>query len=67
MTVEALASSMRRAGVRVHVAPSLAEAVSQVAALARAGDAVITLGAGSVGTVPPRLLEQLAAHAGSRA
>ncbi|MEQ1898259.1 MAG: UDP-N-acetylmuramate--L-alanine ligase [Vicinamibacterales bacterium] len=67
VTVEALAASMQRAGVRVHIARSLAEAVSQVAALARPGDAVITLGAGSVGTVPPRLLEHLAAHAGSRA
>ncbi len=67
VTVETLAASMQRAGVRVHIARSLDEAVSQVAALARSGDAVITLGAGSVGTVPPRLLEQLAVHAGSRA
>ena len=67
VTVEALAASMQRAGVRVHIARSLAEAVSQVAALARPGDAVITLGAGSIGTVPSRLLEHLVVHAGSRA
>ena len=67
VTVETLASSMRRTGVRVHLAPSLDEAVSQVAALARSGDAVITLGAGSIGTVPSRLLEQLAARAESQA
>ncbi len=67
VTVDALAASMRRAGVPVTVAPSLADATAEVVRRARAGDAVITLGAGSIGSVPPRLLERLAAVSGGRA
>ena len=67
VTVEALAASMLRAGVRVTVVRSLVEAVPQIVKLARPGDAIITMGAGSVGSVPPRVLDALAATAGRRA
>ncbi|MGE0394848.1 MAG: UDP-N-acetylmuramate--L-alanine ligase, partial [Vicinamibacterales bacterium] len=67
VTVDALAASMRRAGVPVTVVPGLADATAEVARRAKPGDAVITLGAGSIGSVPPRLLERLAAGAGGRA
>jgi UDP-N-acetylmuramate--alanine ligase len=56
ITVEVLAEAIRRGSGRpVHVARRLDDVVSQVAALARPGDAVITLGAGSIGTLPARL------------
>jgi len=61
ITVEALAASMRLAGVPVTVAPDLADAVAEVVKRVNPGDAVITLGAGSIGSVPSRLLASLAA------
>jgi UDP-N-acetylmuramate--alanine ligase len=45
---------------RVHVARSLADVPAVVARLARAGDLVITVGAGSIGACGPRILEELA-------
>ncbi len=44
----------------VHYAESLAEGVALLSSLARAGDIVVTIGAGDVTTVGPRLAEQLA-------
>ena len=61
ITVEALAASVRRAGVPVTVVPDLADAVSEVVKRVSPGDADFTLGAGSIGSVPPRLLASLAA------
>jgi UDP-N-acetylmuramate--alanine ligase len=46
----------------VHVARTLDDLVSELARIARPGDAVITLGAGSIGTVPPRLIDALKAR-----
>lgn len=61
-TIEALAHEVRAAGAReVQVVPSLARVPAAVAAIARPGDLVITLGAGSIGSIGPRLLEELAA------
>jgi UDP-N-acetylmuramate-alanine ligase len=37
----------------------LDELVTELVSLAQPGDAVITLGAGSIGTVPKRLVEAL--------
>ena len=55
-----LADAMRRgAACPVHLAGTLDAALEQVVRLARPGDVVITLGAGSVGTLPPRLLDAL--------
>lgn len=60
VTLDALASAVRRSvRVPVDVAPTLDDAVAAVVRTARRGDVVITLGAGSVGTVPDRLLTAL--------
>jgi UDP-N-acetylmuramate--alanine ligase len=44
---------------RVHVVPGLEEAAAELARLARPGDLVLTLGAGSVTDVGPRVLAML--------
>jgi UDP-N-acetylmuramate--alanine ligase len=63
VTVDALASDIRRSvSVPVDVVPALGDVASAVARLARPGDVVITLGAGSIGTVPDQLLSLLAAR-----
>jgi UDP-N-acetylmuramate--alanine ligase len=60
VTLDSLAESIRRGSGRpVHVAGRLDDVVDQVLSLARSGDAIITLGAGSIGTVPARLVEAL--------
>jgi UDP-N-acetylmuramate--alanine ligase len=60
VTSEALADVVRRrSGRPVHVVHGLDELVTTLAAHARPGDAVLTLGAGSIGTVPLRLLQAL--------
>jgi UDP-N-acetylmuramate--alanine ligase len=60
VTVDALAAAIRRgAGRPVHVARRLDEVVPAVLQVARSGDAVITLGAGSIGTLPLRLVAAL--------
>jgi len=43
----------------VHVVPALDGVVAAVLKLVKPGDAVITLGAGSIGTIPGRLLAAL--------
>jgi len=60
VTVERLAESIR-AGARrpVHLARTLDEVVTETLRIVRPGDAVITLGAGSIGTVPKRLMRAL--------
>jgi UDP-N-acetylmuramate--alanine ligase len=60
ITSDALAEAIVRKGGRaVHVIDGIAEAPASVAAIARAGDLIVTLGAGSVGGLGPRLLEAL--------
>jgi UDP-N-acetylmuramate--alanine ligase len=60
ITVDALAASVRAvARCPVHLVQSLDEVPASVASLARAGDLVITLGAGSIGGVADRILEAL--------
>jgi UDP-N-acetylmuramate--alanine ligase len=60
VTSEALANAIaRQGGHPVHVIDGLAEAPAAIARLARAGDLVVTLGAGSVGSLGPRLLDAL--------
>jgi UDP-N-acetylmuramate--alanine ligase len=60
VTLEALADAVRHGSGRpVHVAAKLDDVVSEVLKVARPGDAVITLGAGSIGALPQRLLEAL--------
>ena len=61
VTADALAESIRAAtGRPVHLARTLDQAVAELQRIARPGDAVITLGAGSIGTLPTRLLKALA-------
>jgi len=60
VTVEALAEAVnRRRATPVTVVKSLDAIPAAVADLARAGDLVITLGAGSIGTVPAALMREL--------
>jgi UDP-N-acetylmuramate--alanine ligase len=61
VTLDALATSIRRqVSVPLDVAPTLDDAIAAVKRTALGGDMVITLGAGSVGTLPDRLIEALA-------
>ena len=60
VTIEAVADAVRAAGrCPVHVAKNLESLPAEVSALARTGDLVITLGAGSIGTVGDRILAAL--------
>jgi UDP-N-acetylmuramate--alanine ligase len=59
-TVEALADAVRAAGrTGVRVVRSLADVPAQVAAIARPGDLVVMLGAGSIGAWGPKVLDAL--------
>jgi UDP-N-acetylmuramate--alanine ligase len=67
VTLESLAAEVRSAAHGgVDVVPNLADVPSAIARVARSGDVVITLGAGSIGGVADRLIPLLAggsAHA----
>jgi UDP-N-acetylmuramate--alanine ligase len=64
VTLEALAAAVRRSvAAPVDVVPRLDDVVAAVVRVAKPGDVVITLGAGSIGSVPDRLI---AALGGSR-
>jgi UDP-N-acetylmuramate--alanine ligase len=61
ITVDTLADAIRLGSGRpVHVVPRLDDVVPALLRLVRAGDVVITLGAGSIGTLPGKLLDALA-------
>lgn len=61
VTIETLADAIRRAtDVPLDVVPRLDDVPTLVAGTARSGDVVITLGAGSIGTLPDRLVAALA-------
>jgi UDP-N-acetylmuramate--alanine ligase len=67
VTVEALAEAITpQLQGRLHLARTIDDVVSTVLSIARPGDAVITLGAGSIGTVGPRVLAALAQREGGR-
>jgi UDP-N-acetylmuramate--alanine ligase len=60
VTIETLADAVRRdSGRTVHVVKPLEEVVPQVLKVARPGDAVMMLGAGSIGLLSKRLMEAL--------
>jgi len=60
ITIEAVADAVRAVGsCPVHVVKNIDALPAAVSALARDGDLVITLGAGSIGTVADRILDQL--------
>jgi UDP-N-acetylmuramate--alanine ligase len=59
-TLDALATAAGRVlGHKLHVAATLDAALASVLAMVRPGDAVITLGAGSISSLGPRLLAAL--------
>ena len=60
VTVDALAAAVN-AGRRtpVHIVPKLDDMAARVADLARPGDLVITLGAGSIGSLAGALVDEL--------
>jgi UDP-N-acetylmuramate--alanine ligase len=61
ITVDRLADAIRSgAGRPVHVVKALKDVVPTLLTIVRPGDAVITLGAGSIGTVPKTLMQALA-------
>jgi UDP-N-acetylmuramate--alanine ligase len=62
VTAEALEAVVRRTGRPVQLVKALDDVPRAVSELARAGDLVITLGAGSIGAVPDRILEALRAR-----
>jgi len=60
VTLETLADSIRRgAGRPVHVVRLLDDVVARLIDICRPGDAIITLGAGSIGTLPRKLMDAL--------
>jgi UDP-N-acetylmuramate--alanine ligase len=67
VTVDALADAIRpHVGGRLHLVRSIDDVAGEVRKLARPGDAVITLGAGSIGTVGARVIDALAHAEGGR-
>jgi UDP-N-acetylmuramate--alanine ligase len=58
-TAEAVEAAVRKSGRPVTLIKDLDELPAGVARIARPNDLVITLGAGSIGTVPDRILDQL--------
>jgi UDP-N-acetylmuramate--alanine ligase len=67
VTVDALAAAVRGgSGRRVHVAKRLDEVIPAVLEITRPGDVVITLGAGSIGTLPVQLVDALKQREGTR-
>jgi UDP-N-acetylmuramate--alanine ligase len=63
VTLDALTGAIRGSvTVPVDVAPRLDDLVAAVVRTAKPGDVVITLGAGSIGSVPERLVEALSGH-----
>ena len=66
VTVEAVADAVRRAGgPPPHIVKDVAGLPTAVVPLAQPGDVVVTLGAGSIGLVGPRLLAALRARQGA--
>jgi UDP-N-acetylmuramate--alanine ligase len=62
VTVDTLAAAIRWAtGVPLEIARSLDDVVTALVRVSHAGDVVMTLGAGSIGTVPERLIDSLSA------
>jgi UDP-N-acetylmuramate--alanine ligase len=66
VTIETLGAAIRRRlSVPLILVPRLEDLVPMIARVARRGDLVITLGAGSIGSVPDRLVEAIAGRASS--
>ena len=64
VTLDALAAAVGRGtSAPVDVVPAVGDLVAAIVRLARPGDVVMTLGAGSIGSVPELLIEALAKNA----
>jgi UDP-N-acetylmuramate--alanine ligase len=63
VTIDALAAAVRPSVRELHVVPRLDDLAAATARWLRPGDVVITLGAGSIGTIGDRILAALAASA----
>jgi len=59
ITLDALANEVRKTAKDLRVVPKLDDVAGAVAGFAKPGDVVITLGAGSIGTVGDRILAAL--------
>src|SRR4051812_1555730 len=67
VTIEGVADAVRAAGhCPVHVVASLPALPAAVSRLVRPGDLVITLGAGSIGTIGDRILSELRGQSGNQ-
>ena len=67
VTVDALADAVRTgSGRTVHVARQLDDVIPALLKIARPGDAVLTLGAGSIGSLPAQLVDALNRRGGNR-
>jgi UDP-N-acetylmuramate--alanine ligase len=66
ITVESLAEAVRPAVRDLRVVAAIDDVPAAVAALARDGDLVLTLGAGSIGAVGDRILHELTRREGAR-
>jgi UDP-N-acetylmuramate--alanine ligase len=63
VTAEALAATVREAGqCPVHLVKVLDDLPAAIAGLARRGDLVLTMGAGSIGTLGDRILDAIRKH-----
>jgi len=65
VTTDVLAAAIRPHVRTLHVVPRLDDVPAFVAGLARTGDLVVTLGAGSIGSAGDRILQALSAQVGA--
>ena len=67
ITIDALADAVRAgSGRTVQIARTLDDVIPTILRIARPGDAVLTLGAGSIGTLPAQLVDALNRRGGGR-
>ena len=66
LTAEAIEAEVRKTGKPVRVVKTFDDIPAVLAAAARPNDLVVTLGAGSIGTMPDRILKALAMRSGGR-
>jgi UDP-N-acetylmuramate--alanine ligase len=66
VTIEAVDARVRKGGRPVHLVKALDDVPAVVAKIARPHDLVITLGAGSIGTLPDRILAAIRGPGSSR-
>jgi UDP-N-acetylmuramate--alanine ligase len=65
-TLDALADAIRREDIQLDVVPVLDDVPEAVARVSRPGDLVITLGAGSIGALPERVIAAIEARAAAQ-